>query len=145
MNLMRSVPLTLLCGLVLLGSAAGADNVPNFRNMRELEKKGRDTWVSQVCVATIKAARTSAKNASADRHELMDVEGKPNRKELHIKGLFYGVVSGTQYKANIVLHLDTREKNIWEVVRIDYDDNSPNVLGPNRKNLEKLRGKFNGE
>jgi len=138
-------PLTLLCGLVLLAGAARADDVPNFRNMRELEKKGQAKYVSEACVAIIKAARTSAKNPSLDRYELKDVEGKPHRKELHIKGLYSGVVSGTRYEANIVLHLDTRERNVWEVVRIDYDDNSKNVLGPNRKNLEKLRGKFNGE
>jgi len=147
MSLTRCIPLAILCGVVLLtGVTRGSDDVPNFRRIRELvKKKGEAAVVSETCVAIIKAARTSAKNPSLDRYELKKVEDRPNRTDLHIKGLFSGVVSGTRYEATIVVHLDTRDANIWEVLRIDYDDNSRNIVGPNRKNLEKLTKRFNGE
>jgi hypothetical protein len=137
---MRSVPLALVCGALLVGTA-GADDVPNFKKKGDLEKK----FVSEVCVAVIKAARTSAKTPSLYRYEYKKVEDKPNRTELHIRGKFSGVVTGSEYTADIVVHLDTRDKDSWEVLRIDYDDNSKNVVGPNKKNIEKLIRKFNGE
>ena len=133
------LPLTLLGGL-LLPSGMRAAEVPNFKKIGDLEKK----FVSEVCVAIIKAARPSAKHPSLHRYEYMDP--KANRKELHIKGKFSGVVSGSEYTADIVVHIDSKDKQSWEVLRIDYEDNSKNLFGgPNRKNLDHLIKKFNGE
>jgi len=140
MTLTQSLRVALLCGAVLLcPSARAADDLPNFKKRGELEKR----WVSQVCVAIIKAARTSAKNPALDRFEYK--EPKTGRKELHIKGKFTGVVTRKEYVANIVVHIDTRDKDSWEVLRIDYDDNSSNIASYNRKNIENLIKKFNGE
>src|SRR5687768_12735414 len=97
----KNVPLALICG-VLLAGVATAEDVPNFKKKGDLEKK----FVSEVCVAIIKAARTSAKNPSLQRFEYKDVKDKPNRSELHIKGKYNGVISGTEYTADIVVHLD---------------------------------------
>ena len=135
----RTFGVGLLCALVLLAPSARADDVPNFRKKGDPEKK----WVSEVCVAIIKAARTSARNPALVRYEVK--EPRPGRTELHIKGSFRGRVSNFDYTADIVVHVDSREKGAWEVLRIEYDDNSKNVVGPNRKNLERLVRKFNGE
>src|SRR5882757_63271 len=116
MKMLKMLPFALVCG-VLLPAGARAEDVPNFKKVGDLEKK----FVSEVCVAIIKAARTSAKNPSLHRYEYKDP--KPGRKELHIKGKYTGVVLGSEYTAEIVVHIDSRDKNAWEVLRIDYEDN----------------------
>src|SRR5262249_6803480 len=136
----KIIPLALLCG-VLLAGAVPAEEVPNFKKKGDLDKK----FVSEVCVAVIKAARTSAKSPALSRYEYRDVKDKPHRTELHIKGRFKGVVSGSEYTAEIVVHIDTRDKDSWEVLRIDYADDSKNIAPPNRKNLANLVKRFNGE
>jgi hypothetical protein len=137
----KALSVAVVCSLALLPSAARADGVPNFKKRGDLEKR----FVSEVCVAIIKAARTSAKNPSLQRFEYKEVKDKPGRTELHIKGKFSGLVTGSDYTADMVVHIDTRDKNSWEVLRIDYEDNSKNVLGYNRKNVANLVKKFNGD
>lgn len=136
--LSKTVSMALLCGLVLAGGVQ-AEDVPNFKKKGDLEKK----FVSEVCVAIIKAARPSAKMPTLHRFEYK--EPKANRKELHIKGKFTGVILGTENTADIVVHIDTKDKDSWEVLRIDYSDNSKNIKGHSRLNIEKLIKKFNGE
>src|SRR5687767_163187 len=119
MTILKALPVVVLCGTILIPAAAQAEDVPNFKKHGDLEKQ----FVSKVCVSIIKAARTSAKNPSLHRHEYKEVAGKPGRSELHIRGKFSGLVSGTEYMAEIVVHIDTRDKTAWEVLRIDYDDN----------------------
>ena len=139
MTIGRTLGVALLCGAVLCSSAAAADEVPNFKKRGDLEKK----WVSQVCVAIIKAARPSAKKPTLERFEYKDT--KPGQKELHIRGSFNGVLTNREYIADIVLLIDARNKESWEVLRIDYEDNSTNVRSYSRKNLDNLMKKFNGE
>src|SRR5262245_24298829 len=110
----RNRVLAVLCGLVLLAPVARAEDVPNFKKRGDVEKR----WVSEVCVAILKAARPSAKNPSLHRFEYK--EPKPGRTELHIKGKYSGVVSGTEYTADIVVHIDSKDKDSWEVLRIEY-------------------------
>ena len=45
----------------------------------------------------------------------------------------------------MVVHIDARDRDAWEVLRIDYDDNSANVVSYSRKNIDNLIKKFNGE
>ena len=141
---MRRIPnvlkgLVAVCALALLAGSGRADDVPKFKKKGDQEKK----FYSEVCVAIIKAARTSARNPSLDRYELKEVEGKSNRYRLEMKGKFSGIATGREYVANIVVHIDGTNKNSWEVLRIDYDDNSKNIVSWNRKNLENLVKKFN--
>src|SRR5947207_1229973 len=103
MKTLTLLPLALLC--CLLPAGARAEEVPNFRKIGDLEKK----FVSQVCVAIIKAARPSAKSPSLHRYEYKDP--RPGRKELHIKGKFSGVISGSEYTADIVVHIDSKDKD----------------------------------
>jgi hypothetical protein len=135
MNTRIAWPMVLLLVLPL---AARAD-APNFKKRGDLERK----FVSATCVSIIKAARTSARNPSLHRYEYKDV--RPGRKNLIIQGKFSGIITGSEYTADIVVHIDCQNKNSWEVLRIEYDDNSRNVVGPNRKNLDNLIKKFNGE
>jgi hypothetical protein len=137
----KGLPVALLCSLVVLPAVAWADGAPNFKKRGDLEKR----FVSEACVAIIKAARTSAKNPSLSRYEYKAVKDRPGRTELHIKGKFSGLITGSDYTADIVVHIDTRDKNSWEVLRIDYEDNSKNVVGYNRKNVANLVKKFNGD
>jgi hypothetical protein len=132
--------LAVLLGLAVLAAAARADDpAPKFKKKGDQEKK----FFSEVCVAVIKAARPSAKNPSLDRFELKKEDGKPNRVRLVMRGKFQGVATRNEYVANIVVHVDTTDKDAWEVLRIEYDDNSKNVAGWNRKNVENLIKKFN--
>ena len=138
MRMSKSLPLAMMCGVLLAGGSR-AEDVPNFKKKGDIEKK----FVSQTCIAIIKAARPSAKMPSLHRFEFK--EPKANRKELHIKGKFSGVLSGSEYTADIVVHIDVKDPKSWEVLRIEYDDNSKNVVGPSRKNLNNLIKKFNDE
>jgi hypothetical protein len=131
--------LATICCAALLAPTLRADDVPNFKKKGDTEKK----FVSEVCVAIIKAARTSAKNPSLHRYEYKEV--KEGRRELHIQGKYSGVVTGSEYVADIMVLIDATNKDSWEVIRIDYEDNSKNVLKPNRKNLDNLVKKFNGD
>jgi len=139
MNITRALPVAVLCSLSLLAPPSRAEEVPNFKKKGDLEKR----FVSEVCVAIIKAARPSAKNPMLHRFEYKEL--KPGRTDLVIKGKYSGVVSGSEYTADIVVHIDNKDKESWEVLRIEYDDNSRNVVGPNRKNIANLVKKFNGE
>jgi len=134
----KTLSLAVVCAVLLPGGSR-AEDVPNFKKKGDIEKK----FVSQTCVAIIKAARPSAKMPSLHRYEYK--EPKANRKELHIKGKFSGVLSGSEYTADIVVHIDIKDPNSWEVLRIEYDDNSKNVVGPNRKNINNLIKKLNDE
>ena len=57
MRTQKILPVALMCSLIFLPAAAGAEGVPNFKKRGDLEKR----FVSEVCVGIIKAARTSAK------------------------------------------------------------------------------------
>src|SRR5437764_355251 len=126
----RNRVLAVLCGFVLLAPVARAEEVPNFKKRGDVEKR----WVSEVCVAVIKAARPTAKNPSLHRFEYK--QPKPGHTELHIRGKFCGVVTGSEYTADMVVFIDSKDKDNWEVLRIEYDDNSKSVVGYNRKNVE---------
>lgn len=139
MTITKTLGVVLLCGAALFCPCVRAEDVPNFKKHGDLEKK----WVSQVCVAIIKAARRSAKKPALDSFEYKDP--KAGRKELHLKGRFQGRVSNRDYTATIVVHIDARDKDSWEVLRIDYEDNSANVVSYSRKNIDNLIKKFNGE
>jgi hypothetical protein len=139
MTITKTLGVVLLCSAALCRPSARADEVPNFKKHGDLEKK----WVSQVCVAIVKAARTSAKAPALESFEYKDP--KVNRKELHIKGSFQGRITNRDYTATIVVHIDVLNRDSWEVLRIDYEDNSTSAVSYSRKNIEALIKKFNGQ
>lgn len=121
--------------LVLLAAPVRADDVPQFTKKDDFEKK----FVSRVAVAIVKAAHSTAKNPSLEKHKFEQV--KPGRSRLEIRASFKGALTRKEYSADIVVHLDTLNKDAWEVLRIDYSDND--TIPYNRKRVDALIRSFN--
>lgn len=132
----RSVGLGLAFALAVLVPAAwAADPIPSFKSRKDQEKK----FVTSVCVAILKAAHFTAKDATMEKYGYEDV--KKGRTKLTIKGGYKGAATGKQYVADITIHIDTLDADKWEVLRIDYTDN--NNLPYSRKKVDELVKKFN--
>lgn len=127
----------LLAALAVLTPAARADDeeVPKFKSRGDQEKK----FVASVTKAILKAAHGTGKDRSMEKYSLDEV--KKGRGKLTIKGTYKGAVSGKQYAADIVVHLDTSDKDAWEALRIEYSDN--NNIPYSRKKVEELIKQFN--
>jgi hypothetical protein len=127
----------LLAALVVLTPAARADEeeIPKFKSRGDQEKK----FVASVAKAVLKAAHGTGKDRAMERYTLEEV--KKGRHKLTIKGSYKGAVTGKSYAADIVLHLDTSDKEAWEVLRIEYSDN--NNIPHSRKKVEELVKQFN--
>jgi hypothetical protein len=137
---MRRIPnvlkgLVAVCALALLAGSGRADDVPKFKKKGDQEKK----FVSEVCVAVLKAAHPTGVDPSLDRYEFK--EEKPGRTMLTIKGTYKGKVTRKVYNADIGILIDSSNKDAWEVLRIDYSDN--NNIAPGRARIDALRKKFN--
>ena len=116
-----------------------ADEVPNINNRGDDEKK----FVEKLANAIVPAARTSVKSARLVKYEKK--EPKAGRTDFHITAGYKGALSKKDYTANIVVHCDTSDPKKWEVERIEYKDDSPSPLGPNRKNLDAMVDRLNGK
>jgi hypothetical protein len=126
----------LLAGLAALTPAARADDdVPKFKSRGDQEKK----FVASVCKSILKAAHGTGKEAAMEKYSIDEV--KKGRSKLAIKGTYKGAVSGKTYTADIVVHLDTADKDAWEVLRIEYSDN--NNIPYSRKKVDDLIKQFN--
>jgi hypothetical protein len=119
--------------------ARAADEAPNINKRGDDEKK----FVEKLANAIVPAARTSVKSATLTKYEKK--EPKAGRTDFHITASYKGVLTKKDHTANIVVHCDTADAKKWEVERIEYKDDSPSPLGPNRKNLDALVDKLNGK
>ena len=140
---MRQLP-KMLAALVLaafLVSAARAadEEVPNINKRGDDEK----AFAEKVAVAIVKTARTSVKTASLKSFEKKTP--KAGRTVWHISADFEGRATKKDYVADIVVTLDTESKDRWEVLNIEYSDNSKSLVGHNRKNVEEMVKKLNGK
>jgi hypothetical protein len=135
-----SKTLAVLALAIVLSPLARAadDEVPNINKRGDDEK----AFVSKVANTIVKNARTSIKTSTLESFEKKTP--KEGRTEFHIKAGYKGGVVGTKYTADIVVQVDTSDKEKWEVLRIDYSDNNKG-LGFNRKNVDGLVSKFNGK
>lgn len=124
----------------LLAPAARAADVPipNINKRGDNEKE----FVQKTVNAIVHAARSSIKTATVDAFEKK--KPKEGQEEWHIKAGYKGVATGKAYTATIVVLIDTSAKDKWDVVRIDYDDNNSSPIGFNRKNVQEMRKKLNG-
>jgi len=132
-----------LCAAALLsGSASGADT-PNF-NKRGSNEKEEKAFVEEVGQTIVKEARSSvtAKDVTIKEYKFKDV--KDGHKELRISAGYKGLVTKTNYTADIVIHLDTSTKDKWEVLRIEYKDDNDSPIGYSVKGVNALVNKFNG-
>jgi hypothetical protein len=116
---------------------ARADEVPHINKRGDDEKK----FAEQLATAIVRAARTSIKEVTLD--EFKKKTPKEGRSEWLLTAGFKGAATGKPYTANIVVLIDTSDKDNWEVLRIEYDDNSKNVVNFNRKNVEDMVKKLN--
>lgn len=131
----RAVLLAGLAALTPAAARAADDEIPKFRSRGDQEKK----FVASVCKAILKAAHGTGKDPSMEKYSIEEV--KKGRSKLNIKGSYKGAVSGKLYTANIAIHLDTSDKEAWEVLRIEYSDN--NNIGYSRKKVDELIKQFN--
>ena len=128
----------LLAGLTLLAvaacvGAAGPDI--SFKKRGDAEK----AFVARVGTAIIKAARPLPTKMALLKYSFTNP--KANRTDLNIKMEYYGVVSRKRYTADIVVIIDSTDKDNWEVVNIRYSDTR---LGAHREaKIQQLIKKLN--
>ena len=129
-------------GLAVLGVAVllapvarAADDVPNFNKRGDDDKE----FAKRVGIAIVKKARPTTKDFTLQNHKFK--ETKPGRTELQLEIGYKGATGFTKYTAKPVVLIDTTNKDKWEVLRIDYEDN--NKLPFSRKNIESLVKDFN--
>jgi hypothetical protein len=139
MNRRRWLRAALLAGAVLLaagtGPARAADEDVSFKRRGDEEKQ----FVAKVGRAVVKAAHPTGKNPELVQYEVKNP--KPNRTELHIQMDYKGQVTNKTYKANIVVKVDSTNKDAWEVLNIDYSDN--NNIRHNAQKVQDLIKRFN--
>jgi len=131
----------LLAGLALLATApaARADDEPSFKKRGEKEKE----WVSDVGTAIVKAARTGPTKIEMDSYKIEDVKDKKNRKDLKITMNWKGGITRKAFQSNIVVHIDTTNDKEWEVLNVDYKDDSISIGSPRQQEIQELIKKFN--
>ena len=119
-----AVVVGLICGATM---AAAADDI-SFKKRGDEEKR----FVRTVGTAIVKAAHKSAKNIELVKYEY--TKPKANRTDLSIKMEYHGAVSDKRYVADIVVKIDSSNKDAWEVLNIEYTDNN-NI----RHNIQKIQ------
>ena len=133
---MTLVKLLTVTGVVLaVTSTACADDVPSFRKRGDQEKK----FASDVCLAVLKAAHFTGVEPKLDRYEYKNP--KAGRTELVMKGTFKGKATGKLYTSDIIVVIDSSNKDSWEVLRIEYSDNA--TVPWSRDKVMELVKKFN--
>jgi len=129
--------------LALLASVpaarAGDDDVPSFKKRGDAEKQ----FVVKVGTAIVKAARSKPVKIALLSHEYKMNTPKMGRSELHIKMEYHGAITTKRYISDIVVILDTSDKDSWEVLNIRYSDNNPNLIGPSEKKIQEMIKVFN--
>jgi hypothetical protein len=116
-------------------SARPAGDELSFKKRGNEEKR----FVTAVAEAVIKAAHPTARKVSLLKYEY--THPKPNRTELVLKVEYHGAVTDKKYVADVVLKIDSSDKDAWEVLNIDYTDNNNIPASQNR--LQALVKKLN--
>ncbi len=129
-RILREVSLMAGAVLLLAGTAGAADDV-TFKKRGDSEKQ----FVASVGEAIIHAAHTTAKKVALLKYEY--TTPKLNRTELAIKMEYYGVVTGKRYVADIVVKIDSSNKDSWEVLNVEYADTNTGITA-NVKKIQEL-------
>jgi hypothetical protein len=130
----------LLAGLALTALAAprparADDEAPSIRKRGDDEKQ----FASAVGTAVIKAAHGTAQKIALVEHKMANP--KAGRTDLILKMEYHGIISGKRYLADVVVKIDSSNKEAWEVLNIDYSDN--NGIARNDKKIQDLIKHFN--
>ncbi len=115
------------------------DDTPNINKRGESEK----IFADKLSSAIVRAARTATKTAVLESFEKKTP--KEGRLEYHIKAGWKSAVLGKNQVSEIVVLIDTTDKDKWEVLRIEYSDDAKSAAPYNRKNVSELVKKLNGK
>jgi D-aminopeptidase len=139
---MRSIfkGLVVVCGVALLSGSARADT-PNFNKRGSTDKEEKE-FVEQVAQTIVKEARSSVKDITLQEYKFKE-GAKEGRMNLTISAGYKGAVIKTKYSADIVVQLDTSDKDNWKVLKIEYKDNNKSPVSFSSKNVEALVKTFN--
>jgi hypothetical protein len=134
-----TVQLTLIACVALLisGATAKADDDLSFKKRGDAEK----AFVAKVGKAIVKAARSKPQKVELEKYDY--THPKTGRTHLSIKMYYTGLVSRKKWVADIVVVIDSTNKDSWEVLNIKYMDNNPSLLGPNERKIQGLIKKLN--
>ncbi len=132
----RTASRAVLAGLFLCGTmAVAADESISFRKRGDEEKR----FVAAVGTAIVRAAHKTAKKIDLVKHEY--TKPRAGRTELTIKMHYHGAVTGKPYVANILVKIDSSNKDAWEVLNVEYTDN--NNVPHNEKKIQELIKEMN--
>ena len=120
-------------------SRAADDETPNINKRGDDEK----AFVEKLGTAIVRAARTSVKTATLKSYEKKTP--KEGRLEYHIKAGWKGAVLGKEQTSDVVVIVDSSDKNAWEVLRIEYSDDEKGLIPFNRKNIGEMVKKLNAK
>jgi len=133
--------LALAAAALLAGAPAvrADDDVPTFRKRGDKERE----FVTAVGTAIVKAARTAPTKIELDDYKFEDLKDKKDRKDLRIVMVWKGALTKKKVQSTIVVKIDTSNKDKWEVLNIDYKDDSPSIGNPRTGEIQKLIKQLN--
>jgi hypothetical protein len=142
-DIMHATRTPLLCAalaaLALLvgawGTVRAADDNISFKKRGEKEKE----FVTNVGKAIVTAAHKTGKKVALVEYKIETP--KANRTNLKIKMEYYGAVSKKRYVADIVVKIDSTDKEKWECLNIEYTDN--NKIKHSETKVQALIKEFN--
>jgi hypothetical protein len=114
------------------------DDFPAFKSGSKRESK---EFVTKVGDAIVKAARSRPRKI-----ELTDfsyASPKAGRKELTLKMTYTGAVTRVKFNVDVMMLLDTEDKDKWEVLNIRYSDSNKSPVPYSEKKVQDLIKKFN--
>jgi hypothetical protein len=133
MSRLRAAGAALAAALVFVTLARADDEELSFKKRGNEEKH----FVGQVGEAVVKAAHHTARKITLIKYEY--TQPKPNRTELAIKMEYHGAATDKRYVADIVVKIDSSDKNAWEVLNIDYADSNATIKANDKKIQELIR------
>jgi hypothetical protein len=136
MSRLRTAGVALLVVAALAPLVRAADEELSFKRRGTEEKH----FVTQVGEAIVKAAHYTAKKITLVKYEY--TQPKANRTDLAITMEYHGAATDKRYKADIVVKIDSTDKNAWEVLNIDYVDTNT-AIKHNEKKIQDLIKQFN--
>jgi hypothetical protein len=135
MSRRHTAGLALVAALALATIVRAADEEVSFKKRGSEEKQ----FVTRVGDAIVKAAHPTARKIDLIKYEY--TLPKTGRSDLNLKMEYHGAVIGKRYVADIVVKIDSSDKNAWEVLNIDYVDN--NTIRHDEKKVQELIRQFN--
>ena len=136
MSRLRTAGVALFAALAFTSIGRATDEELSFKKRGTEEKH----FVTQVGEAVVKAAHGTAKKVSLIKYEYTLPEA--NRTDLNLKMEYHGAVTDKRYVADIVVKIDSSDKNAWEVLNIEYADTNT-AIKHNEKKIQELIKQFN--